>query len=131
MNDHILLGQVIYCPQSSPLRSAQEDGNTAGDGHLTNEKCHWYRIVSYTPSAKAVEELISEGGNKQTPQTNPPSEGTKEKDATWPNTIAECQIRFWVIPMAESDIDIDMPLFKIEEMVIDNENIEYMVFTGA
>jgi len=129
VNDHMLLGQVIYRPQSSPLRPAQEGNNTAGDGHHLNEKCHWYRIVSYTPSVKAVEVVTSEGGNKPTSQTNPLSESTGEKDVTRPNTIVERRMRFRAVPMAESDIDV--PPSEIEEMDIDDEDIEYMVLTEA
>ena len=105
VNDHPLLGKVIYRPQSSPLRPSEA-------GVMGEEKCHWYRIVAFTPSVKAATEAAP----------LPPS----VEVALRSNTIVERRARFRAVPVAESDVDEP---YVAEEMDSDDDDVEYMVLT--
>lgn len=120
-NAHVLIGQVLYRPQDSPLRQSQE---TAGNDvtTLVDAKCHWYRIVSYTPSVKAtVEETTSRVGNPMS------SVEIGKKDAPRENTIVERRMRFRAMPIAESDIEL--PYHRMDTDDDGEDDIEFMVLT--
>eukprot|EP00571_Detonula_confervacea_P003895 CAMPEP_0172323960 /NCGR_PEP_ID=MMETSP1058-20130122/49994_1 /TAXON_ID=83371 /ORGANISM="Detonula confervacea, Strain CCMP 353" /LENGTH=2248 /DNA_ID=CAMNT_0013040093 /DNA_START=17 /DNA_END=6763 /DNA_ORIENTATION=+ len=116
---HALIGHIMYRPQSSPLRPDNNDY----DDSIVAKKCHWYRIVSYTPSIKtdAIEEVTSSG---ETVENN--------KEAR-PNTIVQRRMRFRAVPVAESDIDLPYSENATTEgddgMDVDDEDVEYMVLT--
>ncbi|KAL9184848.1 hypothetical protein ACHAXT_002625 [Thalassiosira profunda] len=109
--DHALLGQVLCRPQSSLLRPAGQEGGGASD---PTAKCHFYRIVSYTPSVTAA---------PAADQPPPPNDG--ETDAP-PNAIVERRARFRAVPVAEADIDAPFP-----GVDADDDEAEYMVLTEA
>jgi len=123
VTDHALLGKVIYRPQSSPLRPAATQGGD--DGNNLNDNCYWYRVVHYTPSIKAVEEVTSEGATTSSENIDAAAASAQQR----PNTIVERRMRFRAVPVAESDIDA--PPSGIEEMDIDDEDVEYMILTEA
>jgi hypothetical protein len=85
-SDHTFIGHVILRPQTPPIRPEGVDVDP-------NEKCHWYRVVSYVPSEKAVELA---GDEKPVNNLNTDSR---------PNVIVERRMRFRAVPIAESDID--------------------------
>ena len=112
--NHAFIGQVILRPQTSPLRPQGVDVDP-------NEKCHWYRIVSYCPSEKASEDSAADEKLKG------PSVPGGDTD-TRPNTIVGRRMRFRAIPIAESDIDAPP---SVDEMEPDDNDISYMVLTEA
>ncbi|KAL7494283.1 hypothetical protein ACHAWT_003308 [Skeletonema menzelii] len=108
-SDHDFIGKVIFRPQTSPLRPQGADVDP-------NEKCHWYRVVSYAASEKAAEPV---GDEK--PVTN------ADTDAR-PNVIVERRMRFRAVPIAESDIDAP-PVDS--GMDSDDDEISFMILTEA
>lgn len=117
---HALIGQIMYRPQFSPLRPDNNNLNDADD--YKNQKCHWYRIVSYTPSEADVEVVGSD---------NPTSDTTVANKEARPNTIVQRRMRFRAVPVAESDIDLPYSEEGTNDdgMDIDDEDVEYMVLT--
>jgi len=122
---HELIGQVLFRPQSSPLRPKPDDNAPNNDDSTTlvNSKCHWYRIVSYTPSIKAVEDVTSTNGVGDNP---PSSSDIAKKDAPQENLIVERRMRFRAVPVAESDIDAMNHRMDIDN---DDDDVEYMLLT--
>lgn len=112
-DSHPLIGQFIYRPQYSPLRPSQQDVNA----DFFTVKCFWYRIVAYTSSIKAVEEVYSGTG--------------MTSSATRDNMIVERRMRFRAVPVAEADIDTTFrggsAMAEID--TDEDEDIEYMILT--
>jgi hypothetical protein len=109
---HPLIGQFIYRPQYSPLRPSQQDVNA----DFYTVKCFWYRIVAYTPSIKAAEEVSSGTG--------------MTSSAIRDNMIVERRMRFRAVPVAEADIDTTFRDRSMAEIDTDeDEDIEYMILT--
>ena len=108
-SDHAFIGQVILRPQTYPLRPKEADVDP-------NEKCHWFRVVSYTPSEKATETV---GDDKPA--------GSAETDSR-PNAIVARRMRFRAVPIAESDID-SPPLDT--GMDSDDDDMDFMVLTES
>lgn len=135
MKDHALLGQVIYRPQFSPLYPTPHQ---KGEGSLTGD-CHWYLIVSYTPSVKAVEPISSTGAENSSNRSDniPRSETTGEEDSTTtaattatalPNLIVKRRARFRAIQMAELDIGASISK-TIGDIDINDQDFNYMILT--
>jgi len=122
---HPLIGRVMYRPQSSPLRPLPEEADDNPDEMMMgNEKCHWYRIVSYTPSVRAVEEVTPNGGGEG---GNPLMSGVV---GGGDNTIVERRMRFRAVPISESDID--EPYYDGcagDDGMDEDDDIEYMILT--
>ena len=116
-SSHPLIGGVIFRPQSSPLRPAQDAAAGNSVAEMTNDRCHWYRIVSYTPSVKAVEDITLSSESA-------PSAAAQKQEAK-ANTIVERRCRFRAVPVAESDID--SPPMDMD--TDDEEDMEYMILT--
>ncbi len=108
-SDHAFIGLVIMRPQTSPLRPQGAEVDP-------NEKCHFYRVVSYAASENADEPVEDEK-----PAAN------VDTDAR-PNVIVERRMRFRAVPIAESDIDAP-PLDT--GMDSDDEEISFMILTEA
>jgi hypothetical protein len=106
-SDHVLLGQMIYRPSSSPLVSSDAKPGLG-------QKCQWYKVVSYTPSVKG-----EATGSEDAKQSQDPN-------AFEPNPVVARRMRFKAIPVAESDIDADT---KME--IGDNDDLDFMVLTES
>ena len=108
-SNHAFIGQVISRPQTSPLRPQGADVDP-------NEKCHWYRVVSYAPSEKGVE-LVGD----EKPVNNVSTDAR-------PNVIVERRMRFRAVPIAESDIDAP---HLDPGMDSDDDDISFMILTES
>lgn len=111
-SDNALIGKIIFRPSSSPLIPRDVEPGI-------NQKCQWYRVVSFTPSLKDT--VTSEDTNKQFQDPN-----------ALPNPVVARRMRFRAIPIAASDIDASSSDANIDIDVDNNANdIEYMVLTES
>jgi hypothetical protein len=110
-SDNALIGKIIFRPSSSPLIPSDVEP-------VLNQKCQWYRVVSFTPSVK---DTASEDTNKQSQDPN-----------ALPNPVVARRMRFRAIPIAASDIDASSTDANMDIDVDNNANdIEYMVLTES
>jgi len=123
---HALIGAIMYRPQSSPLRPSEN----AQEQTILNKKCHWYRIVSHTPSIIADAEVTVVSGEQHHAAATDPTAASKEAR---PNAIVQRRMRFRAVPVAESDIDLPHSEEGAngDNMDIDDDDVEYMVLTES
>ncbi|KAL3797258.1 hypothetical protein HJC23_004550 [Cyclotella cryptica] len=111
-SDNALIGKIIFRPSSSPLIPSNVEPGL-------NQKCQWYRVVSFTPSMKGA--TTSEDTNKQSQDLNALS-----------NTVVARRMRFRAIPIPASDIDATPSDVNMDLDVDNNANdIDYMVLTES
>ncbi len=128
-NSHVLIGQAIYRPRVPPLHPSQDDDAPDYGAHFLNEKCYWYRIVSYTPSIRAADEVTGDGGDltasgiivARSVKYSRPSD----------SAIVKRQMRFRAVPVTDSDAlrSYDQGAKSSVDVGIDDGDCEHLILT--
>ena len=128
-NSHVLIGQAIYRPRFSPLHPSQDDDAPDYDAQFLNEKCYWYRIVSYSPSIRSADEATGGGGDLTA--SGILVAGSVKDSRPSDSTIVERRMRFRAVPVTESDAlgGYDQGAKSLVDLGIVDDDCEHVILT--